>query len=574
MACREQALSNDYMELLVDYLLSAEELGGREGCVQVIDEQFSVLFMRRSQLPPISVSDYTYNSIPKLYGLMQDVGGGVRGVFDPLSLIRSGIVQTQGEPLSLTGSGVIIGFVDTGIRYNLDVFRRKDGSSRILSIWDQTIQDGEPPEGFSYGTEYTREQINEALRSENPLTIVPSTDPIGHGTAVASVAAGSSIEEGREFLGAAPEADIVMVKCKEGKEYLRDYYFIPEGVPAYSDADIGNAVKYLDGLARVGKRPVVICIGMGTNWGDHAGNSVLARYLSRVAEKRNRVVVICGGDEGNAAHHFNSFFEMTTTQIRETAEIRVDRQEPGFLMELWGSIPNVMSVSIRSPGGERIPTIDLLTRGTKEYSFIYERTKIIVDHVLVEQGSGEELVVFRFTNPTAGVWSFEVVTRGSADYGTINMWLPIQAFLGADTYFLRPSPYITLTEPSSARSAITPSTYNDNNNSFYPNSGRGFLRDGDIKPDFASPGVNVSTVLGKQNGSSISAAITAGAVAQFMEWAVIEGNDVLAQSVEVKAYFIRGAVRSPEVFYPNRSWGLGRLDVARTFEILAGTAES
>ena len=571
MACREQALSDDYMELLVDYPLMAGMVEGREACVETIDEQFAILYLRRSELPPISVSDYTYNSIPKLYGLRQDVGGAVGGEFDSLHLIRSGVLQTQREPLALTGRGVILGFVDTGIRYDLDVFRREDGSSRLLSIWDQTIQEGTPPEGFSYGTEYTREQINEALADENPLSVVPSTDSIGHGTTIASVAAGSSIGNGMEFLGAAPDADIVMVKCREGKSYLRDYYFIPEGVPAYSDADIGLAVKYLERLARVGNRPVVICIGMGTNWGDHAGNSILARYLSRVAQKRNRVVIIGAGDEGNAAHHFLSFFEMTDSRVRENVEIRVDGQERGFLMELWGNTPNVLSVSIRSPGGERIPTIDLLSRGTQEYSFIYEDTTITVDHVLVEQGSGEELVVFRFANPTAGVWRFEIVSESSADYGTIHMWLPIKAFLSADTYFLRPSPYVTLTEPASAESAITPSAYDDSNNSFYSNSGRGFLRDGDIKPDFAAPGVNVSTVLGKQSGSSLAAALTAGAVAQFMQWAVIEGNDILAQSVEVKAYFIRGAVRTQEQFYPNRSWGFGRLDVNRVFEILAGT---
>lgn len=574
MACREQALSNDYMELLVDYPLTEDTLDGRSACVEVIDEQFAILYLRRMGLPPLNVSDYTYNSIPKLYGLIQEMGVASAENFDALSLLQTGIVQTQRDPLQLTGQGVILGFVDTGIRYDLDVFRREDGSSRILSIWDQTIQDGTPPEGFSYGTEYTREQIDEALLSDNPLTVVPSTDASGHGTAIASVAAGSPLDGGNEFLGAAPDADIVMVKCREGKQYLRDYYFIPEDVPAYSDVDIGMAVKYLEGLARVGSRPVVICIGMGTNWGDHAGNSILARYLSRVAEKRNRVVVIAGGDEGNAAHHYNAFFEMTSPVIRETAEVRVDGQEKGFLMELWGNVPNTLSVSIRSPGGERIPTIDLLSRGTQNYSFVYENTEIMIDHVLVEQGSGEELVVFRFREPTPGVWRFELASTGSGDYGTINMWLPLQQFLQSETYFLRSSPYITLTEPASAANAITPSTYNDRNNSFYPNSGRGFLRDGDVKPDFAAPGVNVSTILGKQTGSAISAAITAGAAAQFMQWAVLKRNDVLAQSVEVKSYFIRGAIRSQQEFYPNRSWGFGRLDVERVFEILAGTTES
>lgn len=442
-----------------------------------------------------------------------------------------------------------------GIRYNLDVFKRADGTSRILSIWDQTIQDGTSPEGFSFGTEYTNEQINEALRSGEPLSVVPSTDMDGHGTAVASVAAGSSLGYGLNFIGAAPDADIVMVKCKEAKQYLRDYYFIPEGVPAYSDADIGMAVKYLDSFTRVGERPVVICIGMGTNWGDHAGNSVLARYLDRIARKRNRVVVVCGGNEGNAAHHFSSLLPIESGMASRTAEVRVGEEEPGFLMELWGTALNTMSVSIRSPGGEVIPYIDFRSRETRNYSFIYERTKIAVDHVLVEQGGGDELVVFRIERPTAGVWTFNIEIEKGVNYGYINMWLPITQFLKSETYFLNSTPYVTLTEPSMAENVITVTAYNASNNSFYIESGRGFSRTGRLKPDISAPGVNVSTILGERTGSCMASAITAGGAAQFMQWAVIEKNDLLAQSMEVKSYFIRGAVRSPDVIYPNRSWG-------------------
>ena len=570
MACREPALSNDYADVLVDYIINDQELEGRDYCLEVIDEQFSILYIKRAPLPVINVSDYTYNSIPKLYGLMQENGVAGRENFDPQSLIKTGIPQLQRPPLSLTGKGVVIGFIDTGIRYEMDVFRRSDGTSRILSIWDQTIQDGTPPTGFSYGTEYTNEQINEALQNENPRSIVPSTDTIGHGTAMASVAAGSSIGYGLDFLGAAPDADIVVVKCKEAKQYLKDYYFIPDGVPAYSDADIGLAIKYLDGFARVGERPVVICIGMGTNWGDHAGGSILARYLDRISEKRNRVVVVCGGNEGNAGHHFGELFEMTGSEMLQTVELRVGAQQSGFVMELWGDAPNTMSISIRSPGGEMVPVIDFRNRGTSNYSFIYERTKIAIDHVLVEQGTGDELVVFRFTEPTPGVWTFRINVQGNTNSGNINMWLPITAFLGSETYFLQSNPYRTLTEPSFAGSVITPSTYDGSNNSFYIESGRGFGRDERIKPDFASPGVNVSTVLGTRSGASMSASITAGAAAQFMQWAVIEKNDILAHSVEVQAYFIRGAVREGELIYPNRSWGFGRLNVSRSFEIMAG----
>ena len=138
----------------------------------------------------------------------------LRESFDPTPLVRSGITQVQGGSLALTGRGVVIGFLDTGIRYEEEVFRNEDGSTRILGIWDQTIQTGQPPTGILYGTEYRREQINAALQSENPRQIVPSEDEIGHGTALASVAAGSALRGGLGFLGAAPQADIVMVKLR------------------------------------------------------------------------------------------------------------------------------------------------------------------------------------------------------------------------------------------------------------------------------------------------------------------------------------------------------------------------
>lgn len=115
MACREQILSEDFGEALIDYMLVGNELEGMDYCVEMIDEQFAVLYFKRSGLLPISVSRYTYNSIPKLYGLMQDVVSPVRE-YDPVNLIKSGISEVQRPPLSLTGEGVVIGFIDTGER--------------------------------------------------------------------------------------------------------------------------------------------------------------------------------------------------------------------------------------------------------------------------------------------------------------------------------------------------------------------------------------------------------------------------------------------------------------------------
>ena len=275
-------------------------------------------------------------------------GGG----FDPSPLIKSGILQAQGQPLNLTGRGVVLGFLDTGIRYEEEVFRNPDGSSRILGIWDQTIDTGQTPEGLLYGTEYNREMINAALLSDNPREIVPSYDENGHGTALASVAAGSAIRGGLIFTGAAPEADIAVVKLRQAKDYLREFYLIPEGVPAYSESDIITAVKYLESYAISLVRPLVICIGLGTNMGDHEGHSVLAGYLNTIATRRSRAIVLGGGDEGNSAHHYVGYATEGMTETTDNVEIRVDEGERGFTAELWGNIPASHSIAIRSPGGE------------------------------------------------------------------------------------------------------------------------------------------------------------------------------------------------------------------------------
>lgn len=564
MTCKERILSNDYYDIIADFRLGYET-SELDLCYVSVEGGYNIFYWNRSELPNPNEYFYNYRSVPKLYGLMQEY-------FSPDSLIESGITQVQREPLNLTGRNCVIVFIDTGIDYTNPLFRNPDGSSRILAIWDQTIQTGTPPEGFLYGTEYSREEINRALESEDPYAIVPSRDEIGHGSNLAAVAAGSRLGSGLEYLGAAPEADIVVVKLKECKDYLRSFYLVPKGVPAYEESDIMLAVQYGDGFAEVFKRPVIFCLGLGTNYGDHAGSSALSRYLSTVAVKRSRAVVVCGGNEGNAAHHYQGNLNNrgNTVENRDAVEIRVGENADGFLLELWGNVPDVFTISVRSPGGETIPAIRLGVQDVITYSFIYERTRIGVAGDLVEPASGEELVLLRVQAPTPGIWTFQVEASGEIHNGEFHMWLPITQFMNAEAFFLKPTPYITLTEPAMAADVISVSTYDASNNSFYISSGRGFTRTGAIKPDFAAPGVNISVIRGRQTGSSLAAAITAGAVAQFMQWAVVDGNNPFVESREIKNYFIRGASRSFDLTYPNREWGYGRLNVAGIFDALIG----
>lgn len=575
MTDREKILSNEYYDMITDYELPPQiSLDiGEDFVYQHIDGELGITYINRRGVPPLSISNYSYTMIPKLYGLQQIQGSGRAGTFDPTPLIESGITRVQRAPLSLTGEGVVIGFVDTGIRYEEEVFRNADGSTRILGIWDQTIQDGEPPEGILYGTEYTREMIDQALQSDDARGIVPSYDENGHGTALASVAAGSVLGSGLTFLGAAPDADIVMVKLRQAKPHLKEFFLVPQEVEAYSESDILVAIKYLESYAISVSRALIICFGLGTNMGDHEGHSALADYLNQIAVRRSRAVVAAGGNEGSSAHHYMGMSEEGLRETTDNVEIRVDQGEIGFTAELWGNISANHIISIKAPGGEVTPQVDFRNRNSLTFDFIYENTQVQIDHVLVEQNSGEELIFFRFVAPTPGVWTIQVVItdnrRGESDF---HVWLPLTQFLQGETYFLRPSPYITLTEPSNAREVITTTVYDTDTGSFWAPSGRGYTRQGQIKPELCAPGVNIDTILGVRTGSALSAAFVAGAAALFMQWAVEERNRPWVESRELKSYLIRGADRAQDGTYPNRETGYGALDISGTFDVLAGVS--
>ena len=562
--CSERILSNDYVDLIVDYQMEVEE---KDACYQRVDDQYSILYMPRQQESGREIEVYGYSETPKLYGLMAD---GTE------SFESTGSYSVQRPPLSLTGRGVLLAFVDTGIDYRDEIFRREDGSTRILSLWDQTMEDEEEqPESlrpFPYGRVYTREEIDRALAAENPYDLVPSRDENGHGSALAAAAAG----EGRGFRGAAPDAELLIVKLKQAKPYLRNLYLVPDEVPAYQENDLMLAVAYVEQFAVTFQKPVVLCIGVGTNQGDHTGQSPLSQYLDTVAKKRGIAVVICGGNEGNAEHHYRGELVRRDygippyiNQIGDQMEIRVSEDCRGFYMELWGTAPDVYTVSVRTPGGEQTPDIRYGIRRHVEYSFIYEKSRVSVDSLLSEGNLGEELLFFRFVTPTPGIWMIQVRSVERPRIGVFHTWLPIREFLDVPVYFLKPNPYTTLTEPGMAEVPITVSAYDAANNSFYINSGRGFTQTAGINPQMSAPGVGVASGRGEMTGSGMAAAVAAGILAQFMQWAVVEGNVPLIDSRQLKSIFIRGAAREPDLIYPNREWGYGRIDIEGAFRVLS-----
>ena len=269
ISCKEKILSNDYTDWIIDFEL--EEIGGLAGtetsdyCYRRVDDELGLIFAARTTTKEVGLLNYPYRQIPAVFGLQPVTGLGPTSDYDPGTFNNAGITRVQRPPLKLSGKGVVVAVIDTGIDYTNPVFKNHDGSSRILSIWDQTIQEGMPPLNFDYGTEYKKEEIDEALKSRQPYKRVPSRDTNGHGTYMASIAAGSSIIEPKIYSGAAPEADSVVVKLKECKPYLREYYLLPEGAVAYQATDIIMGIQYAEAFARAFSRPVVICLGLGSN---------------------------------------------------------------------------------------------------------------------------------------------------------------------------------------------------------------------------------------------------------------------------------------------------------------------
>ncbi len=555
MDCEEAVYSNDYYDFIVEYTMP-ESGNVVSSCIQKIDASYEIAYLPREGNLSLNIQNYNYTSIPKCYTLM-----------DESALEESGILRIQNQPtLSLKGQGVLIGFLDTGIDYENPVFRNSGGSTRIMAVWDQTDRSGTPPEGFLYGTEYLDTQINDALQTENPREIVPVTDPEGHGTFLVSVAAGSQIRE-EEFIGAAPYARIAMVKLKQAKQYLRDFFFIPEDAQAFQENDLMAGLAYLDQLAKSRHVPLVICFGLGSNMGSHTGVSHLSTMLNNIALRSGRVAVTAVGNEGNERHHY--FGQMEEGQQYQNVEISVGEGVEGFSTELWARAPQRFVVEIISPTGERMPSEYILSGG-REYRFLFEDTRVTVDYRITGILNGAQVIYMRFEQPSQGLWNIRVFPEG--EFASIfNMWLPSDELSTGEVFFIRSNPDTTITVPSTAIAPIAVGAYDVRDNSIYLRSGRGFTTNGWIKPDIVAPGVGVFGAGGNnqfttKDGTSVAAAITAGATALMLEWGIVRGNYTAITNIEIKNVLIRGATRDDKRTYPDQAFGWGRLNLYQAFE--------
>ena len=238
-------------ELIIKYSGSLEAIKNISSSVTELMNGYAVIVIREDRIEELAgIPEVEFIEKPKSLYFQTDVGRQV-----------SCIDAVQTAPYNLSGRGILIGIVDSGIDYENPDFRNEDGTTRVVSLWDQSIT-GRPPSGYATGSEYTQEEINAALAEPDRTArsrIVPSRDTSGHGTAVAGIAAGNGRgSEGRIYRGAAPEAELLIVKMGTPR---------PDGFPRTTELMLG--VDYVIRKALGLRRPVAVNISFGNKYGSH-----------------------------------------------------------------------------------------------------------------------------------------------------------------------------------------------------------------------------------------------------------------------------------------------------------------
>lgn len=531
--------------------------------------------------------------------------------FQDITALRESCISrvTDSEPF-LTGRGVLVAILDSSIDFYNENFRNADGSTRIVALWDQSLEPDEetglkPPEGFQTGVEFTKEQIDEALATGSEADarrLIPTVDVSGHGTAVAGILAAGGTADEPYRKGVAPASSLLIVKLGAQRENA-----FPK------TTEIMRGVTYALRKARELQMPLVINLSFGNTYGDHRGNSLLERFLDNAAEMGRTSIVVGSGNEGSSGGHVEGVIQNGQT---ERVELAIAEYESSLNVQLWKYYQDVFEVTLITPDGERIE-IPMNMPGAYRYRaagtelLIYVGQplpymvfqEVYVDFIPARANSvGNNPVGAGILYISSGVWTFELMPRNIV-YGGYQFFLPSGATRSEGTRFFRESPQVTLTIPSTALKVISVGAYDIYTGGVADFSGRGYVfrqlmgnQDNEnalsgrlqsssriqvsemnegvrtlidtVKPDLVAPGVDIETVsvrggYTRVSGTSYATPMVAGAAALLMEWGIVRGNDPYLYGEKLKAYLIKGARAIPgEEELPDDRAGWGALCVA------------
>lgn len=555
---------------------------------------YAILTMPESLIDSLNeVEQIEYIEKPKRL-FFADLAGNTASCYAPGSQIYR----------DLTGKGVLVAVIDSGISYWNQDFRKADGTTRIRYLWDQVLDQ-----------EFTQEQINEALAAgsrQQAEQMVPSIDTTGHGTAVAGLAAGGGMG-GMAYAGTARESDLLIVRLGT-----------PRAASFPRTTELMRALTYTVNKAVELKMPLAVNLSFGNTYGAHNGTSLLERFLDNVSEIGRSVICVGSGNEGASGGHVGGSVAVTgrrgliaqgerrraeeqyigrvstisdgsgrttgslTGRIDQSdvnvsgnmtrVELTVGDYETGLNVQLWKEYTDRYRVTLVSPVGEFF-SVDTDQSGRQTYQL--EQTEILLYNGEPAPYLTSQEIYFDFLPMgerrylDSGVWTFllepvETIT------GNYTFYLPSGTVRGEKTRFVRTTPDVTLTIPSTASKVITVGAYDPVYEAYADFSGRGYLyqeqvnsrtSDSFVKPDLVAPGVGVMAPnrnggYTAVTGTSFAAPFVTGAAALLMQWGIVMGNDPYLYGEKVKAYLRRGAkpIRG-EVEYPNARVGYGALCV-------------
>lgn len=530
-------------EVIVKYHGSLQELAQFGILAEELIAGYAILTVPESQMDILaSTEQIEYVEKPKRL-FFSDLTGNTASCYAPGSRIF-------GE---LTGRGVLVAVIDSGISYWNQDFRNADGTTRILYLWDQVL-----------GREFDSRQINEALATgsrQQAERLVPSVDTSGHGTAVTGIAAGGGGTGGTAYAGVARESDLLVVRLGT-----------PRADSFPRTTELMRALTYTVNKAIELQMPVAINLSFGNTYGAHNGTSLLERFIDNISEIGRNVICVGSGNEGTSGGHVGGSVTEGTARV----ELVIGNYETGMNVQLWKEYTDRYTVTLLSPTGESF-TVDTEQPGKQTYQL--GQTRILLyngepkPYLTGQEIYFDMLPVGNGRYIESGVWSFllEPIRTVTGNY---TFYLPSGTARSENTRFVRPTPDVTLTIPSTASKVITVGAYEPVYEAYADFSGRGYLyqeqvnsrtADSFIKPDLVAPGVGVmapdrNNGYAPVSGTSYATPFVTGAAALLMQWGIVEGNDPYLYGEKVKAYLRRGAkaIRG-ETDLPNARVGYGAL---------------
>ena len=476
----------------------------------------------------------------------------------------------------LSGTGVIVAVIDSGIDYAHPDFRNADGTTRILDLWDQTIPAGsvadplseenaeqsflEAPAGYFLGTEFPQAVINRALEQTTErerYAVCPSRDISGHGTHVTGIAAGNGIASQGRYRGVAYESPLLIVKLGTPGE---------RSFPRTTE--LMQAVDYCIRKAQEYGMPVVLNLSFGNNYGSHSGNSLLESYLDDMADYWRTSIITGSGNEGASAVHAAGTLRENVT---EEVEVAVSGYEISLNLQIWKNYADEIAVSLIHPDGSKAGPIQQILGPQR---FRLGNTDVLLYYGEPSPYSPYQEIYFELLPADdfidSGIWTIQLLPQKIA-VGNYDMWLPAGGVLNEGTGFVLPSAETTLTIPSTAARVITVGAYDGYFDRAAAFSGRGYTREtNQVKPDLVAPGVDITSCAPGggyvvRSGTSMATPFVSGGAALLMQWGIVNKNDLYLYGEKMKAYLIKGARRLPAMqYYPNPVFGWGALCVAQS----------